>query len=69
METGQWLNETAAARLLGRPVQTLRQWRYLKRGPSYYRNGGRILYYEPDVIEFILGSRVDPEVARMEAAQ
>lgn len=33
-------------------MSTIIQWRYLKRGPSYRKFGGKVLYSLEDVIRF-----------------
>ena len=48
-----FLNPAEAARLLRVQPATLRQWRYLKRGPAYHRVGGRVVYSAADLAAFV----------------
>jgi hypothetical protein len=58
------LNEHEAAKVLGRPVGTLRQWRHLNRGPAYHKQMGHVFYIEKDLIDFTMGNRIDPAAIR-----
>jgi hypothetical protein len=53
------LNEKKASRFLGVAVPTLRNWRHLRRGPSYYRAGRRVLYLKKDLISYREERRVE----------
>jgi Helix-turn-helix domain len=55
------LVEREAAALLRKPERTLRQWRYLGRGPAYVRVGNSIRYRKVDLDDFIANQRVDPQ--------
>ena len=55
------LVEREAAALLRKPERTLRQWRYLGRGPSYVRIGNSIRYRRSDLEAYIANQRVDPQ--------
>ena len=57
------LNENGAARDLGVAVQTLRNWRHLRKGPAYICVGRRRLYDPADLKAFKRAHRVDPEAA------
>jgi hypothetical protein len=50
-----------AAKYLGVQPMTLAKWRYRRRGPAYYKQHGKIMYSEADLIAFIKASRVDPK--------
>ena len=39
-----FIKEDEVAEFLNIAAQTLRNWRYQKRGPDYFKVGGRILY-------------------------
>ncbi|OYX55763.1 MAG: hypothetical protein B7Y86_12495 [Brevundimonas subvibrioides] len=52
-----------AARVLGLDHRTLEQWRHLGKGPSYYRLGRQIRYYQADLYAWISGGRVDHQTA------
>jgi len=61
MQFDNMLNDREAAQLLGKRVQTLRNWRSLKRGPAYIKLGRSVKYRIEDLQEYILRSRIDPE--------
>jgi excisionase family DNA binding protein len=44
---------------LGVPVETLRRWRYERRGPSYVRPGKRVRYRASDVEAYLEAQRVE----------
>lgn len=57
---GAW-KEQQAADYLARKVSTLRQWRFLSKGPKYYKCGGRsIVYLKEDLDAFLEQSAVNP---------
>lgn len=45
-----------AADVLRVRVSTLSQWRWLGRGPRYRKVGGRVLYTENDLQEYLSGA-------------
>jgi hypothetical protein len=47
------LDETAASRALGMKADTLRRWRWERKGPTYCRIGGAIRYRHADLEAFI----------------
>ncbi len=53
-------NEEAAAELKVKP-DTLDQWRYRRKGPRYYKVGGRIQYKRSDIEAWLEGRAVNPE--------
>lgn len=56
------LNETQAAEFLGVAVQTLRNWRHLRKGPSYYKYGnGRVVYTLTGIRDYQSRNIVNPE--------
>ena len=60
----QPLTETEAAGYLGVAVQTLRNWRHLRKGPAYVKlspgPSGRIVYLLQDLTVYRDQCRVDP---------
>jgi len=59
------MNDVEAARFLGLAnPQTLRNWRFLGRGPAYCRLGRRIVYRQEDLERFLEAGRIDPEARR-----
>ena len=59
------LNEFEAARYLGTAVQTLRNWRHLRKGPPYLKLSpgprGRIVYLLEDLSSYRKECRIVPE--------
>ena len=55
------LDEKEAAKILGLAVQTLRNWRHLRKGPKYVKLGRSIRYRYEDLEEFIQKKKIDPE--------
>lgn len=53
-------NDKQAARRLGIAVQTLRNWRSMRKGPAYIRLGRRIIYRDQDLDAFEDANRIDP---------
>jgi hypothetical protein len=60
---GRLINETQAAEILGRAVQTLRNDRHLRKGPAYLKLGRSVRYRVNDLFDYIERHRVDPESA------
>jgi hypothetical protein len=57
----EMMGEPAAAEYLGEvPPATLRQWRYLGKGPAYVKLGRHVRYRKSDLDAFITGHRFDP---------
>jgi hypothetical protein len=54
------LDPPAVADLLGVPEATLAQWRYLGRGPAYFRVGRHIRYSRAGLATYLESVRVDP---------
>ncbi len=46
-------DEKEAARRLGVSVQTLRNWRSMRRGPAYYKFGRSVRYSEEDIVGYM----------------
>lgn len=55
------LNDTTAAALLGLKTQTMRNWRFLGKGPAYSKIGRRVIYARRDIEEYKNRNRIDPE--------
>lgn len=53
--------EKEAAKKLGVAVQTLRNWRHIRRGPAYIKLGRSVRYRNEDILDFIEKNRIDPE--------
>jgi phage terminase Nu1 subunit (DNA packaging protein) len=63
-ETPLAVNERQAAALLGRSVQTLRNWRQDRRGLPYVKQGRSVSYLVADIQSFLQANRIDPEATR-----
>jgi hypothetical protein len=55
------MDEHKAAEFLGVKVQTLRNWRHVRKGPPYLKIGSRVLYLENDLYEYRNSKRIVPE--------
>ena len=59
------LNESQAAEILGLSVQTLRNWRHLRKGPAYRKLSpgprGRVVYFPDELQDYLDRCRIDPE--------
>ena len=44
MNSDSMVNDREAAKFLGNKVQTLRNWRHLRRGPAYIKLGRSVRY-------------------------
>jgi len=55
------VNEKKAAEILDVAVQTLRNWRFLQRGPDYLRLGRCIRYRVDDLENYVERNKVNPE--------
>lgn len=53
------INEKIAAAHLGISVQTLRNWRHLRKGPNYCKIGRSVRYRTIDLVEFVENSRIN----------
>ena len=59
MNMEQWVDDREAARILGfRNVQTLRNWRYLQRGPAYSKLCRSVRYRVSDLVQFAEARKV-----------
>ncbi len=54
------LREGETAKVLGVAVQTLRNWRHLRKGPPYIKLGRAIRYRDEDLVAFLERHRVTP---------
>ena len=63
MEKGQdrYVNDIEAAKLLSASPQTLRNWRFLGKGPAYSKRGRMIRYRVQDLLDFMSAGRINPE--------
>jgi predicted DNA-binding transcriptional regulator AlpA len=58
-ETTRYLNEKEVKDLTGFALPTLRNWRFLRKGPPYCKVGGRsIRYRREDVLAYMERARV-----------
>ncbi len=52
-----YLTTTEIAELLRTPVETVRYWRHIGKGPKSFKVGRRVLYALEDVEAFLAGAR------------
>lgn len=57
----RYLNERQVADMTGLAVQTLRNWRFQRRGISYLKTGRSIRYSLADVVRFMERQRIEVE--------
>jgi len=57
-----FVNDLEAAKVLSVSPQTLRNWRFLGKGPAYCKRGRLVRYSLPDLISFMDEGRIDPKV-------
>jgi len=60
-ETILAMNEKQVSELLGVSVQTLRNWRHLRKGPDYIKMGRAVRYHMDDLQTYIDEKRVNLE--------
>ncbi len=53
METQKWLNEQEVSEITGIAVQTLRNWRFERKGPPYCKIGRMVRYPVADLTHFM----------------
>jgi len=56
----RYMGEKEVAALIGFAVQSLRNWRFLGRGPSYIKRGRSVRYRLKDVLDWMETHRVEP---------
>ena len=57
----RWINEKQVSQVTGIAVQTLRNWRQLRRGFPYVKAGRAVRYAVTDVEKFMEARRVNGE--------
>ena len=57
------INENKAAEVMDVKIQTLRNWRHLRKGPPYLKLGRCVRYKIDDIKSFMEAHRIDPEKA------
>ena len=58
MDAKQYVDTTAAAKLVHKTPESLRNDRHLKRGLNYYKLGKKVFYAVEDIYTFIEKSKV-----------
>jgi phage terminase Nu1 subunit (DNA packaging protein) len=61
--------EEEQAKLLGKTVRTLRNWRKQRTGPAYTRNGKEYLYHDDWTAEWLRAGKRQPLRERRRARQ
>ena len=54
------INERVASELLGLSVITLRNWRFIGKGPSFVKLGRAVRYSYDDLKEYISQRKINP---------
>lgn len=62
------MTEREAAKILGKSMFTMQQWRRKKTGPKYARIGGRVRYFQKDLEEYVQSRMVTPQGEGNDAA-
>jgi hypothetical protein len=57
------VGEEEAARILGLAVQTLRNWRTARKGPTYCKISRSVRYKVEDLLDYIESKKITPELA------
>jgi len=57
----RYINDVEAAKLLSASPQTLRNWRFLGKGPDYSKKGRMVRYSLKSLISFMESGRITPE--------
>jgi predicted DNA-binding transcriptional regulator AlpA len=63
----RYFTEKELSQQLSVALQTIRNWRCVRRGPNYHKFNGRLVRYsEADVIAWLEGRRIDltPQVGK-----
>ena len=58
------VDENQAAEIIGKKVQTLRNYRHIRKGPPYIKDGRSVRYFVDDLIEYLKSKRIVPERGR-----
>ena len=61
METIKYLNEKQVSEVTGIAVQTIRNWRQLRRGFPYSKVGRAVRYSVADVEAYMESRKINPE--------
>lgn len=56
-----FINDRKAAEILDAAAQTLRNWRFQRRGPAYVKLGRSVRYALSDLMAYMETRRIDPE--------
>jgi len=57
----KWVSERTVSEMSGMSIQTLRNWRHLRKGPPYSKVGRSVRYDLSDVEAYFQQRRIDPE--------
>jgi hypothetical protein len=64
-EQNSFVSDVEAGRIMGVAPQSLRNWRFLGRGPAYSKKGRLVRYRVQDLLDFMNSGRIDPEARRV----
>ena len=61
----QYLNEKEVSQATGFALPTLRNWRFIGKGPAYVKPGGRAVRYSCEAVrEFMEAVQIEPEAGK-----
>jgi hypothetical protein len=60
MDTPQYLNEYEVIKITGLSIHTVRNWRYLHKGPAYVKAGKSVRYRLQDVVDYMESRKINP---------
>lgn len=55
------LNDKTTAKMIKMSVQTLRNWRHMRKGPTYLKIGRSVRYRQEDLEKFLKNNRIKIE--------
>ena len=55
------MNDVLASEFLNLRPQTLRNWRFKRKGPAYSKIGRRVVYQLTDLEAFLQENRIEPD--------
>lgn len=60
-DLNSYVSDVIAAKIIGCGVQSMRNWRFQRRGPAYSKRGKMVRYLVQDLLDFMNAGRIDPE--------
>ena len=60
-DPNSYVPDVKAAEIIGSTAQTMRNWRFQRRGPTYVKKGRMVRYRVQDLLDFMESGRINPE--------